>query len=203
MLIPAFSYSRQYWQSSGCVCTKSFSKNCFENFQQRFQIFTKHLERQTTTPLPAASENIYPTSSKGLYLYLDISMIVFFSALLISSLNYLQVFLSNAVCILLSVNLHTSFSYKRKMDLLKKKVEYVSKNYNKANCRCVSKNHSRLNMHFFSKHFMFQLAAINHITNPQKNTYTSASKFHAESILKMRGFFLRLYMDRLNISRFY
>lgn len=65
------------------------------------------------------------------------------------------------------------------------------------------KNHSRLNTHFFSKHFMFQLAAINHVTNPQKNTYTNASKFHAETILKMRGFFLRLYMVRLNISRFY
>lgn len=142
----------------------------------------------------------YPyTLIKGLYLCLDISMIIFFRS------SYLQPKLPARLLVyclyIVSIKLVTSFSYERKMGLLKK---YVSKNYNKTNCRCFSKKHSRLNQDFFfSKHFIFQLAAISQITNPWKNTHTDVSKFHAETILKMRGFFLRLYMDRLNISRFY
>lgn len=116
----------------------------FCKLQQRSQIFTKHLERQTITQLPAASENIYPTLIKGLYLYLDISMIIFFRS------SYLQPKLSARLLVyslyIVSVKLDTSFSYERKMGLLKK---YVSKYYNKKNCRCFSKKHSRLNQDFF------------------------------------------------------
>lgn len=33
-VIPGCSYSRQYWQSSGCVGMEIFSTNCFANYSR-------------------------------------------------------------------------------------------------------------------------------------------------------------------------
>jgi len=52
------------------------------------QIFTKYSETETAIQLSAPSENMYPIHIKGLYLYLDISMVIFPDPV-ISGPNYL------------------------------------------------------------------------------------------------------------------